>query len=80
METIHDFRIEIPWFELLVIAISTGFIFIVFNQIVLNDSAEQPVNFSVSTPEQCKPDWKGDVLEQPSIKVLALSRQLWICG
>jgi hypothetical protein len=32
-----------------------------------NDGAA--VNYSVDVPEQCKKDWKGPVLDNPSIKV-----------
>jgi hypothetical protein len=30
---------------------------------------EGPVNFDVPEPEQLRLDWKGDILEKPSIKV-----------
>ena len=30
---------------------------------------EAPVAYSVPVPEQCKPGWKGDILEEPRIKV-----------
>lgn len=33
------------------------------------DDNEEPVPFHVLIPEQSKPDWQGEILERPSIKV-----------
>ena len=32
---------------------------------------EAAVNFSVPSPDPCSPEWKGEILDRPSIKVLA---------
>ena len=36
---------------------------------VPNGGLENPVDFVVPFPEQCKAGWKGRVLDNPSIKV-----------
>lgn len=36
---------------------------------LLRRDAERAVEFTVPTPEQCKPDWQGKVLAEPAIKV-----------
>lgn len=35
----------------------------------LNNDDERPVSFCIPLPEQCKPGWKGEVLDDPKIKV-----------
>lgn len=35
----------------------------------INDD-ERPVSFTIPLPEQCKPGWKGEVLDDPKIKAL----------
>lgn len=35
----------------------------------LTTDEERPANLNISLPEQCKPGWKGRVLEEPAIKV-----------
>lgn len=34
-----------------------------------NNDDERPVSFTIPLPEQCKPGWKGEVLDDPKIKV-----------
>lgn len=36
----------------------------------LNNDDERPISFTIPLPEQCKPGWKGEVLEDPEIKAL----------
>lgn len=36
---------------------------------LLNNDDERPVSFSIPLPEQCKPGWKGEVLDDPKVKV-----------
>ena len=62
---------DVSWLEILIFILSIGLVLTVFNYVVLNDSNEQPVAFDVPIPEQCGPQWKGEVLDQPSIKVFA---------
>lgn len=35
---------------------------------LLASDPEVAVNYSVPAPEQCSPDWKGEVLKSPSLK------------
>ncbi|KAK3699707.1 Meiotic Sister-Chromatid recombination aldehyde dehydrogenase [Vermiconidia calcicola] len=35
----------------------------------LRQDEEQAVDFTVTAPEQCKPGWKGRILDEPTIKV-----------
>lgn len=71
MATFNQLPEVVPWLEILISILSIGLVLTVFNYIVLNDSNEQPVNFDVPIPEQCGPQWKGEVLDRPSIKVFA---------
>lgn len=41
---------------------------------ILGDTAELGVNYTVSIPEQCKPGWRGEELEEVQLNVLALPR------
>lgn len=34
----------------------------------LTNDDERPVRFTIPLPEQCKPGWKGEVLDDPKIK------------
>ena len=58
-----------PWLEISVLLLSTVFLFAVFKVIVLDDDEERIVHFKVPIPEQCSPEWKGEVLEEPTVKV-----------
>ncbi|SLM40490.1 aldh-like protein [Lasallia pustulata] len=40
-----------------------------FLQLVLGNDAEAAVDYTVPIPEQCKPGWKGEELEDPQIKL-----------
>lgn len=51
---------------LVCVAILTLLITIYFAS--LNNDDERPVNFTIPLPEQCKPGWKGEVLDGPKIK------------
>lgn len=41
---------------------------LVYNGVLCID-LECPINFTVPLPDQCKADWEGRVLDNPSIKV-----------
>ena len=69
MDTLNDLPDQVIWLEISIFVISIVLIFTVFNYTVLNDSDEQPVNFEIPVPKQCDPEWKGELLEQPGIKV-----------
>lgn len=66
----HSIYEESPKPEVLILifgAILTLLITIYFT--LLNNDDERPVSFSIPLPEQCKPGWKGEVLDDPKIKV-----------
>ena len=71
MDYFNQLAEDVPWLDILIFILSIGLVLTVFNYIVLNDSDEQPVAFDVPIPEQCGPQWKGEVLDRPSIKVFA---------
>lgn len=71
MDTLNDLSNQVTWLEISIFVISIILIFTVFNYTVLNDSEEQPANFEIPVPKQCDPEWKGELLEQPGIKVLS---------
>ena len=71
MDYFNQLAEDVPWLDILIFILSIGLVLTVFNYIVLNDSNEQPVAFDVPIPEQCGPQWKGEVLDRPSIKVFA---------
>ncbi|KAL6721856.1 Meiotic Sister-Chromatid recombination aldehyde dehydrogenase [Lecanora helva] len=60
---------QLPWVEVVIFVLSIALVFVVFDFAVLNDRNEQPPIFHVPTPEQCRSDWKGEVLEDPNIKI-----------
>ena len=69
MDTLNDSSAQSTWLEISVFVLSVVFVFTVFNHIVLGDDEENPVSFKVPVPEQCSSEWKGEVLEKPTIKV-----------
>ena len=71
MAILNQLPEDIPWLEILVFIVSISLVLTVINYIVLNDPNEQPVSFGVAIPEQCTAQWKGEVLDRPSIKVFA---------
>ena len=71
MAILYQLPDGVPWLEILIFVVSIGLVLAVFNYVVLNDNNEQPVPFHVPIPEQCAAEWKGEVLDRPSIKVFA---------
>lgn len=69
MDTLNDPSAQLPWLEISVFVLSVVVIFTVFNYTVLNDDGERPVAFKVPVPEQCSSEWKGELLEKPTVKV-----------
>jgi hypothetical protein len=66
---------EFPWLELpedglpfygTVIAASLITLYVLFR---FSYDSEAAINYTVSPPSQIHPDWKGETLEKPSIKV-----------
>ena len=60
---------KIPWSDLSLAFVLTAVIYLFLTYTLLGDEDELPARFIVPIPEQCKPDWEGEVLEEPSIKV-----------
>ena len=60
---------HLPWPEISIFVLSVVFVCAAFKIIVLRDDEERPVSFGITVPEQCLPEWKGKVLEDPAIKV-----------
>ena len=60
---------QLPWLEVSIFILSVIFVCVAFKIIVLKDDEEGPVKFRITLPEQCLPEWKGKVLEDPAIKV-----------
>ena len=69
MDTLNDPPAQLTRLEISLFVLSVIFIFTVFNYIVLEDDGERPVDFKVPVPEQCSSEWKGELLEKPTIKV-----------
>ena len=67
--TTNSFPIDLPFLEICIFFGSIVLLITFFNHIVLSPDEERPVVFKVQIPKQCNPDWKGEVLEAPNIKV-----------
>ena len=68
--TVNQFPTDLPWLEICIFFGSIIVVITIFNNVVLSPDIERPILFKVPVPEQCNPDWKGEVLECPSIKVI----------
>ena len=63
----------LPWLEISIILLPIFFLFAVFKVTVFHhDDEEKVVHFRVPIPEQCSSDWKGELLERPTVKVASL--------
>ena len=69
MDISHHLHVNLPLTETFIFAITIILVLTVFRYAVLNDSHEQPVSFKVPAPQECDPKWKGEILDNPSIKV-----------
>ena len=75
MDTLDHPPAQLPWLEIAIFVSSVVFVLAVFKHVVLDDDEEGPINFKVPVPEQCSPEWKGEVLQEPTIKVPSPSTQ-----
>ena len=67
------FPADLPWLEVFIFVLSITLVFTVLNYTVLSNDDERLSGFKlrgIYVPEQCNPDWQGEVLLEPSIKVL----------
>lgn len=69
MDTLNDPLAQLPWLEILIFVLSVVLVFTAFKIIVLDNDEERPVDFTVPVPKQCSPEWKGEILDEPTIKV-----------
>ena len=76
MADLEILPIKVPWLEVLIFFLSIGLIFAVFNHTVLNDSTEQLPILDVPIPKQCHPGWRGEVLEETSVRASCLVLKL----
>ena len=58
-----------PWLEISTFVFTVVFVFVAFRTKVFGDGEEESVTFQIPIPEQCSAEWKGEVLEEPTIKV-----------
>lgn len=78
MDTLDDPLAQLPLLEISIFVLSVVFVFVIFKYIVLNDDEEEPVKYQVPVPEQCSPEWMGEVLKEPTIKVPFASTRLQV--
>lgn len=69
MRSLNDHIFEHVQSEHLIALIIVAFLSTTIFSLIPHDDGEQPVHFIVPIPEQSKPDWQGEILETPSIKV-----------
>ena len=69
MRSLNDHIFEHVQSEHLIALIIVALLSTTIYFLVPHDDGEQPVHFIVPIPEQSKPDWQGEILENPSIKV-----------
>lgn len=76
MGTLNDPPVQLPFVQISILLLSVVFVFAAFKYIVLDDDEERPVQLEVPVPEQCSPEWKGEILDEPTIKVFSPSKWL----
>ncbi len=69
MDAVNHLPTQLPWLEVLIFVLSVVFLYTALRIIVFDDDRENFVTFQVPVPEQCSPEWKGEVLKEPTIKV-----------
>lgn len=74
MDTLNDPPVQLPFVQISIFLLSVVFVFAAFKYIVLDDDEERPVQLKVPVPEQCSPEWKGEILDEPTIKVFSPSK------
>lgn len=60
---------ELPKSDSLILIYGAILTLLITIYFTFNNDDERPVSFCIPLPEQCKPGWKGEVLEDPKIKV-----------
>ena len=70
--SMDDPSARLPWLEISILLLPIVFLLAAFKTIVLDEDEERFVHLKVPIPEQCSPDWKGEVLDEPTVKVPCL--------
>lgn len=52
-----------------VVLAAVGAATLYFLYLLLRTDAEAPVPYNVAPPEQARPGWRGEVLQEPTLKV-----------
>ena len=71
----HIFTAGLPWPEFLIALAAGAVIYLFFTYTVVSNGEESALDIYVPVPEQCKPNWHGKLLEEPSVKVAMKSVQ-----
>ena len=58
---------NLPWLEVFITVFSSAAILGFFYIASLEN--EVPIRFTIPVPDQCDAEWKGEILENPDIKV-----------
>ena len=69
MDALNDLLSRLALLEISIFGLSVVFLFAAYKIIVRDDDRESIVTLQVPTPEQCFPEWKGEVLREPTVKV-----------
>ena len=71
MDNLYRFHLTQPQAVGLLLAVAIAIVALnAFYRAVLVSDDEAPITFAVPAPEQCKPEWKGRILDERSIKVM----------
>lgn len=60
---------DIPWPDIAKAFVTIVVLSSILIRTLFKGEDEQPIPFNVPVPEQCKPDWKGEYLDKPDLKV-----------
>ena len=71
MDNLYEFYYTPPQAVGLLLAVAIAILIstVLYRAILVTDD-EAPITFAVPVPEQCKPEWKGRILDEPSVKVM----------
>lgn len=70
-ETLRSAAVAFSWRQIAFFFLQLLFVYIAV-PLFLTTSRETPIPYTIPIPEQIKEGWKGEVLENPSIKVRPL--------
>ena len=76
MEALHHHLLlptGLPWPEIIIALAAGAIIYIFYRYTVVGDGEDAVPDLNVPVPEQCEPGWQGELLDEPSIKVVTAS-------